>query len=270
MQKLKRAITVGVTASTIMALPAASALAADMPVKAPPPAQVVATTPYNWTGIYFGGHVGHGWGKSQTTSVNGTAAFPAGTSNETDLSGWIGGGQVGLNYQIDRLVLGIESEFSWSGIDGNRSRFSDVPAFSANRFQTSESKIKSFVTVAGRAGVTAGNWLLFAKGGVVWGKFDVHTRTVDPTAGNTLVAESVGGETRTGWLAGGGAEWGFAPNWSAKVEYNYLDFGTERLQRQRLVGPGDDPVTDAKAHVHVVKFGINYRFSWASPVVARY
>lgn len=262
----------GAASSAIMlALPAVGALAADMPVKAPPPASVVATAAYNWTGVYFGGHVGHGWGKLQTTSINGTTAFPPGGTNQTDLRGWIGGAQIGLNYQIDRLVLGIESEFSWSGIDGTRSGFSDVPAFADSRLQTSETKLKNLVTVAGRVGVATGNWLLFAKGGVVWGKFDAHANTVNPTAGNALVAASSGGETRSGWLAGGGAEWGFAPNWSAKAEYNYVDFGTERVERQRLFGTGPDPLLrDSKVHVHVVKFGVNYRFNWTNPVVARY
>lgn len=249
------------------AIMASPGYAADLPVKAPP--RVEAARIYSWTGFYIGAHVGYGWGRTHTTNVNGTAPFPAGTTGQTDLNGIFGGGQVGFNYQVDRVVFGVEAEFSASDVRGDRVRFSDVPGFTTTRLQTAETKLKNFTTVAGRLGYANGNWLFYGKGGAVWSESDTHAQTVNPEAGNAINSMSNGNETRFGWLGGAGIEWGFASNWSAKIEYNYMDFGTERVERHRTFGTGPDPLLrDVNLRVQTVKFGLNYRFDFAQPLVA--
>lgn len=101
------------------------------------------------------------------------------------------------------------------------------------------------------------NWLFYAKGGAAWAN-DEFLYSRAGFAGGV-------GETRTGWTVGAGVEVGFAPNWSAKLEYNYMDFGNDRAS----FGPTDAFNIDQQ--MHVVKAGINYRFGWGGPPVsARY
>src|SRR5262245_18913739 len=177
-----------VAAAALMVVAAVNAQAADAPArvqKAPP-----GPVSYDWTGLYVGGHVG--WG----------------SSSADDQSGFIGGGQVGFNYQIRQWVLGVEVQFSWSDISkGNHS-------------------IDWISTLAGRFGMTFDQWLLYGKLGVGWA--NLHTPWDQ--------------HTDRGPMFGLGAEYAFRNNWSAKLEYNFID-----LNR-------DD-------NVHVVKVGVNYRFS---------
>jgi outer membrane immunogenic protein len=87
-----------------------------------------------------------------------------------------------------------------------------------------------------------------------------YTAAAVTTAGGAVVlGPAVLSDRRQGWTAGGGIEVGFADNWSAKIEYNYLDFGTDRYT---FIAPGATATTSADTHVHMVKGGINYRFNW--------
>jgi outer membrane immunogenic protein len=239
------------------------ALAADMPVKAAPRPVVAA---YNWTGWYVGGHIGGGWSGIDITNVNGNAPFPAGTQNSTNQSGVLGGIQAGFNYQMNsNWVVGVEGDYSWASLKGDDTRFSVVPGFTASRLNSTHTEVDWMATVTGRVGYSVSNWLLYAKGGAAWAHKEENGTTVDPTAGNLLRTVITGDETRFGWTVGAGAEWGFAPNWSAKFEYNYLDFGTDRESRNAtyLVGTGLNPlVRDTDFHIRVVKAGLNYRLNF--------
>jgi outer membrane immunogenic protein len=240
-------------------------MAADMPVKAP---QAVVTAPaaYNWTGWYVGGHVGGGWTQTDTVNVNGNAAFPAGTQHSSSNSGWLAGIQAGFNYQLSpNWVVGIEGDYSWAGIKGDDSRFSDVPGFTTNRLSNTHGEVDWLATVTGRLGYAVNNSLFYAKGGAAWAHKTEDNNTTDPTAANLVRTLSNGEDTRTGWTVGAGWEYGFAPNWSAKIEYNYMDFGskTEARTPTYLVGTGVNPLLrDVDFHIHAVKAGVNYRFNW--------
>ena len=145
--------------------------------------------------------------------------------------GALGGPQLGFNYQFaPHWLIGVEGDYSWSDISDTTSRFSTVPPFTATRFLTSNGKIEWLATLTGRLGYAVDNWLFYGKGGAAWGHFEVNSQTTNPVAG-TLQATVSGGETRTGWTAGGGIEWGFLGNWSARLEYDYIDFGSQTVSR---------------------------------------
>jgi outer membrane immunogenic protein len=222
---------------------APAALAADIPARPvyKSPAAVVAAT-HNWTGIYVGGHAGYGWAK-----VKGNDEF--GDPGSGDLDGFIGGGQVGANYQIGNVVLGVEGEYSYSDV---KKEISLVPFFGAGDLKV---RNEYYITATGRLGYAFDRVLVYAKGGAAWTreKWDV----------NDGVGGAITGRfSRTGWLVGGGAEWMIFGNWSAKVECNYVYFGeideTAFTSTSAVLATGG--ATGVTSANHLIKGGINYRF----------
>jgi outer membrane immunogenic protein len=215
-----------------------SAAAADLPLAPRPvyaPAAYVAPV-YNWTGFYIGGHAGGGWENSSWTDP-----FTGG-SNTFNKSGFIAGGQIGGNVQFNWLVVGVEGDLSWSGIKGSGA---DSIGNSIN------TNVNWTSTVTGRAGVAFDRLLVYGKGGVAFANDKSSlTDIAGGTASDTL--------TRTGWTAGAGLEYAFAGNWSAKVEYDYLGFGSQTLNLPTPAFPAY--TSSANLNVQEVKFGINYRF----------
>jgi len=252
---------------------AGPAFAADMPMKgpaykAPPPLA------WTWTGFYIGGHAGYGWGNIDSVNVTGNPPLPAGTRSSRDIDGWLGGVQAGYNFQFaPNWLVGIEGDFSWAGIDGDTAAFSVVPPFTATRYSTTHAETDWLATLTGRFGYAMDNWLWYVKGGAAWRHNELNGSTVNPTLAPTapgyIRATSTGSETQTGWTVGTGLEWGFAQNWSAKVEYNYLNFsGTvSRVATYNPLFPaGVNPLLrDVDVDLHLIKIGINYRFNWLSP-----
>jgi outer membrane immunogenic protein len=247
-----------------------SASAADLPRKAPMAAPVVAPV-YNWTGFYIGVHAGYAW-----TDSDSGVAFPGalaafgvpfdafGFSHDSD--GFLFGGQIGFNYQVANWVFGVEADLSWTDISGG---FGPVPLTTggvplAGTAFSSAYDMEWFGTLRGRLGFAANNLLLYVTGGLAWGDIDVATAT---TAGGVTWAGG-GGGTEVGWTIGAGVEWGFAPNWSLKLEYLYYD-----LDDVTLTVAGPAPVTTVSTYDndgHIVRLGVNYRFGFGGPVVARY
>lgn len=218
-----------------LSLCAATAHAADMPVKAPvykaPPIVM-----YNWTGFYVGINGGGGWGNTNWSYVVG------GNTASHNTSGGLIGGTIGYNYQIQNWVLGIEGDWDWASINGSTA--CPTATFSC------ESKLTSLGTIRGRIGAalgTTGNFLLYATGGWAWGTLNIQT--VHPTVGTNGSSA-----TPNGWTAGGGIEWGFMPNWSAKVEYLYVGLGTNRYTVDSSLQ------VDAKESLSIIRAGLNYRF----------
>jgi outer membrane immunogenic protein len=224
---------------------------ADLPVKAPvykaPPITV-----YNWTGFYVGADVGYGWGTSSSVATTANVNFPVGfVFSPVDLTGAVAGGHAGYNYQIGHFVVGIEGDFDWTNMKGDAS---DVSPFFPRiaTTTTTSTKLTWLADITGRVGYAWDNWLLYAKGGGAWAHEEGSSITT-PTGTTTS-----GSENRSGWLIGGGAEWGFMQHWSAKVEYNYMDFGTADVIR--LSNTGVENHRDNTLKVNVVKVGVSYRF----------
>ena len=227
---------------------AAPAIAADMPVKAP--VYKAAPAPlFNWTGFYAGIQGGYGWGTSRQFDPLGNGSLPY------NMRGWVGGGTLGANWQNGSWLLGVEADISDSGIKGSTNTHPTWGCIVANGCFTD---VNWFGTVRGRAGVVADKWLVYATGGYAYGNVHVGILT-DPANDSTV--------SRSGWTAGGGIEYALAPNWTAKLEYLYVNLGRD-FQWTTFTG---DPGL-ARATFGVVRAGLNYKFGdWGkSPVVANY
>jgi outer membrane immunogenic protein len=235
----------------LAALPIATASAADMPLKAPP----MPYAGYSWTGFYLGGEVGGGWVSNSTTVVTASAAaFPAGTPlNTINSSGVLGGFYGGYNYQINQIVLGIDGEFNWAGLTGSASTKSTVfPIFSSN----ASDKVTWVSTVTGRLGWANNNWLFFVKGGGAWAQFNGSSVTTG--AGGAVTGTGTSSSTRSGWTVGTGVEYGFAPHWSLKLEYDYIGFSTASFNSTETSGVVG--ARSATSNINEAKGGIAYRF----------
>lgn len=213
------------TISALSLAAAAPAAAADLPVKAP--AMVSQTSVgVNWTGLYLGANVGYGW------------ANVGGGSN--DLNGVIGGGQIGYNWQTGPLVIGIEGDFQ-----GSSEQRSDGVTVGGTAY-TLDQNIPWFGTLRGRIGYAFGPAMLYFTGGGAWENYKV-------TVSAPGVGSASDNTTKTAWTIGGGAEWMFAPKWSAKLEYLYLDTGDTDVTL------GGNTFT-SRAKNNIVRVGVNYHF----------
>jgi len=221
--------------AAVVALGVTAASAADLGQRPVYKAQPAPIAIYNWSGFYVGGHLGGAWGREDIRDNI------TGLTGKTDPSGFLGGAQVGYNWQVGQWVFGIEGDWSWTNADGDAA----IPGAIV------KSEYNWFSTLTGRVGYAVDNWLWYVKGGAAWAD-------VDYSIGGVKV-----GENRNGWTIGGGLEYGLTPNWSAKLEYNYLDFGKDSIAAPIGV--------QADTQVHLFKAGLNYRFDWGkAPVVARY
>lgn len=253
MRKLITA-SIGMVALAAALRPAA---AADLgPYYGGPPTVVIFT----WTGFYFGAHVGGAWGHKDVTALPFTFAGATFATAPTtiDPTGWLAGGQIGANYQAGSWVFGIEAQASWADLSGNAGCPSTLGGVTLTT--NCNAKVDALGTIAGRLGVAFDRVLVYAKGGAAWAN--------DKYELNSSILTFNANETRWGWMLGGGLEYAFTDAWSAKIEYNYLDFGTRGV---KFTDTTDVFAlsTDIRQHIHVVKTGVNYRFGWA-PVGVRY
>ncbi len=234
--------------------------AADLrPITKAPPAPVPVA--YNWSGFYVGGNVGFAWAETSASqfAVNGVVPPPAPpppVDPSFNRDGWFAGGQVGWNWQApgSPWVWGIEGDIQGADISGSATVTSVLGTI------TGTADIDMFATIRGRLGYAWDRVLVYGTGGAAWARNE-FTLTDGIT---TLSAD----RTHSGWVVGGGIEWALLDNWSAKVEYQFLTFDSERYFPTVAGGAGIDFDTD----IHTIRFGLNYRFGGygKSPVVARY
>jgi outer membrane immunogenic protein len=184
------------TALTVAGVSAASA--ADLPLRSAPPAPIYAPAPvFTWTGFYVGGNLGWGWRDDDnetvvltgpgipTGIVGGTLNFDNGNDGN-----FLGGGQIGYNYQIGSFVVGVEADIQGIATDDNDAVFIPGPGFAGGTFVPGEFEDSAdwFGTVRLRAGVAFDRFLVYATGGLAYT------------------------EDNTGWTAGGGVEWALPAN----------------------------------------------------------
>jgi outer membrane immunogenic protein len=249
-----------------------SAFAADMApryTKAPPPPPVVV---YSWTGCYIGGNVGGGWERTRQTQigkVDGTAVIPNNDFGSSTGSAVIGGGQIGCDYQFaNNWVVGIQGMYDYGRISSSHVVPTAFPGFPVGSF-TENIRVKDMWTVTGRVGYLFTPQLLgYVKGGGAWTSVDYVTNGNVPVFFNS---ENAFGVSRSGWTVGGGLEWMFARGWSVFGEFNYMDFGTKNVAFVSAPGTvGLADVVRTKLEVEQFLVGVNYKFNWAQPVVAKY
>jgi len=253
--------------ATGMIVAAGTAYAAD--IYSPPPETVVAVVPtIDWTGFYIGANAGYGWGSGDgsTNYTPSAAAFGANPfSSSTDLDGFIGGGQIGYNWQSGAFVGGIEADLMYSDMNGTHTK-SPLQFFGggniANSYQRGSGSLDWLATVRGRAGYLATpELLLYATGGLAFGDVNYHT-TTQFGASPALRFGASGSDTLTGWTVGAGTEWKFAPNWSAKLEYMYFDLGDVDYRTLANAPVAPFRVTqEFDTSGSIVRAGVNYQFS---------
>jgi outer membrane immunogenic protein len=238
-----------VMAAALAALPRMAA-AADVPLATKAPA--VVGSAYNWSGLYVGANFGWGWTSADWTNVANTTLF--GDSVPPDrfshaASGVIGGAQVGINIQYGAWVFGAEALFDGSGMSGEH-----ASAFGAADDQFTGS-IDALLLLTGRIGYAVNNWLAYAKGGYAGA---LVRAAVSDTVGPQLGS---GSETRwrSGWTVGGGVEYGFGPNLSAALEYNYIELEGGRHELGGAAGSYAWTVTPRPINLVMAK--LNYRFN---------
>ncbi len=225
----------------------------------------------NWSGFYAGGNFGGGTARNLASvtviddlgNVNGAETF------NLSPAGYLGGGQIGYNWQATNWVLGFEVDFQGTSLKDDKScQF--ACAISAPQFQFIDQRLPWLGTVRGRLGYAAGSSLIYATGGLAYGEV---TNRVEETIGAASFKDEFK-HTKTGWTVGGGLEtpldlfgW-FGRNWTAKTEYLYVDLGKTTDSYSVFVF---DHTIETRVQEHIFRTGLNYHFNAVpAPVAARY
>jgi len=194
---------------------AGAAAAADLPVRSAPPAPIIAAAPiFTWTGFYVGVNAGYGWSNDDFDAVD--------FADEGDDGGFVGGAQVGYNYQIGSFVVGLEGDIQYADFGADGTFDFDGDGVFDDDFDSSD----WFGTVRARAGVAFDRALIYATGGFAFA------------------------DDANGWTVGGGVEYAFTNNLSAKIEGLYVNLDND----------DDFPGFDGETDFGVVRAGLNFRF----------
>ena len=224
----------------------------------------------SWYGFYIGLHGGYGWGNSAIQFTPDAFYAPLALAGGAPSSlagkpqGFIGGITYGSNYQFDRVVLGFDSDFSYTDIKSSQSfngTIGGIP-FTANASQ----KLTWFGTSRVRGGfLLSDNILLYATGGLASGRIEANSSNVVNIAGGCLLAGACpsGGITKNlwGWAVGGGVEVASGP-WQFRAEYLHYDLGTVNYLARDLVVPLNSIGNSLKVNGDMVRGAITYRFNW--------
>ena len=241
-----------------------TALAADIaaPALVPPPIYVSSPLVYDWTGFYIGGNLGLGWNSGSFADPFGNTFSPnTGTQ-------FLGGGQVGLNYQFNNGVLvGAEADFDWLANSSNSASTITLmgPSGASTGGNTASVTVnnRSLTTITGRVGWAWDRVLLYGKGGGAWVGANNPTVTINGAPATISTSNN-----NWGWTAGLGAEWAFWGNWSARVEYDFVGLSQTftLLTPVPPVGsgtatiPAGDQFAANNRNIQMVNVGINYKF----------
>jgi outer membrane immunogenic protein len=240
--------------AAVLAL-ASAAQAADLGAPRGPIAAAIVAPAFGWQGFYLGGQIGHQWGR-----VGGIACASGGFAFcnpfSTGVNGIVGGVHAGYNWQFNAFVVGVEADIELSGARGAN----EFAGLGGPYYQRSRGNWQG--SLRGRLGVAADRALFYVTGGVAVSDYR-YAFGFAPTSSAEFHTYSA---TRAGWTLGAGVEYAFTPNWTARAEYRYADFGTVTA---------DDPVANSfgrhRLTTHTVRLGVSYLFSTGpGAVVARY
>ncbi|WP_349368848.1 outer membrane protein [Salinarimonas sp.] len=244
----------------LIAAPFATQAADLPPVAAPAP----FVAPFSWTGFYAGVNAGYGWGDADVLStplpVGVFNTFPV-TRGSYDTDGFVGGIQIGYNQQLSSVVLGVEADVNFSGIEGSVSN----PLTGGGRVFRVETEIDWFATLRARLGfVPAERLMVYATAGAMMADVTDTTR-VQLALGGAIVPQVnyLGSESdvRFGWTVGGGAEYAFTDALSLKAEYLYFDLGENTvIASPQAANPPFQFSHEIEHTGHIARVGLNYRF----------
>jgi outer membrane immunogenic protein len=243
-------------------------MAADLPSAAPAPAPYIAPPPlFTWTGFYVGVNAGgnfEGWAPSfaPTGIAGGTTLLPDAQQN----GGFVGGGQIGYNWQVSQFVLGVEADLDYMSETNVNGRYNSPgfyqPVGGGSTYTISGGRSNQlYGTVRGRLGWTWDRFLVYATGGAAFGG-NASPSSIAFTTGSAGCAGagclySRSGNNDVGAVVGGGVEYAFAPNWTAKVEYLHTFYGktsyTNGFGQTFRSGSND-------WDNNIVRAGLNYKF----------
>jgi outer membrane immunogenic protein len=196
---------------------------------------------YRWTGLYLGANAGYGWARSETLEDCQDCTDPISQLGTFKIKGFIGGGQLGFNYQINSLVLGAEADMNYAN--------AETSGIALVNGYVQDIRYHWLSTVRGRMGYAADRTLFYVTGGAAFA--NIYHASFDGEGAR----EST---TRSGWTFGGGIEHALADHWSIKLEYLYADFGTTVLHG--TFNPPRPIYFDYQDRMHMVRVGVNYRF----------
>lgn len=214
--------------------------AADLPtpsVPAPLPAAI-----YNWSGFYLGINGGFGDGNSNWTNgaVGETGRFP--------ISGYLVGGTVGANYQVGQYVFGIEGDVDWTNLHGGSSSTCGAISDLVPPPTGCQTQNKWVATIRGRLGYAFNNVLIYGGGGAAFG--NIQTGLIPPSTFDS--------STEAGWTIGAGVEIAFAPNWTIKAEYLFID--VPDVTCTTVGNCGGAAGSTVNFNESIVRAGINFKF----------
>lgn len=279
------------TAIAVIALAApaqAAKSASKKPAKAAPQAIAAPAPAFTWTGCYLGGHIGGGWGHKDFSSPTGFAladgslvftppppAFPNASTVmlplDQHVSGFLGGAQVGCKYQFaSKWVIGIDNQFSKSRLIGTTA-WTLTPPFSGavepvQVPATFQAEVDWLASTTALLGYSFDHLLLYGKGGIAWVHDNYDFLIIPPDLSflglNVGPADFRESEIRTGWTAGIGLEYAFSKNVSAKIEYDYYNFGSKNVLFVNQFPTGASPFGNAtiRQNIQTITFGLNYYF----------
>jgi outer membrane immunogenic protein len=277
MQNQKFIVSAAIALSAIAGIGAASA--ADLATRPYSKAPVYVEPGYDWTGFYIGANVGYSWGRSaDTSSLSAGAGGPVlfTDTNRSNMNGVVGGGQIGYNWQMQNWLWGLEADFQGTGQRGSHSYtcptgvctapFGVVAPFPGPAVPaTLSQQIDWFGTFRGRAGVLVSpKVLLYATGGLAYGQVDSRLTLAGATTANDINA---------GWTVGGGVEGVIDGNWTARLEYLYVDLGrVSETFGSTVVALGGAATLassfSSRVTDNIVRVGLNYKFG--GPVIGKY
>jgi outer membrane immunogenic protein len=249
------------------------AMAADLAPYYKAPAPPVA---WSWTGFYIGGNLGWAGGSNNNLTNTGTdtgtgglgSALAAGQIPGTvgvSNNGFIGGGQIGYNWQLSPFwVAGVEADFDGLGNNSSTSVFAfpGVLGGPVPFTTTFTSGLDTLGTVRARLGwLWTPALLAYATGGFAYGETKVGSSFTCATCGPPAAIANTSTSTSTGWTVGAGLEWKFAQAWSAKVEYLYVDLGSQSSTINYSYGANTSSLTSTvDQRENIVRVGLNYKF----------
>lgn len=221
-----------------------------------------------WSGFYVGGNAGYAWAADPSMTCTSTApglASPClrNTFTAPKPAGGEYGVQAGYNWQSSNWVFGLEADISKLDVSGSSQQFPGIDPGKGADLATS--RYDWLGTARGRVGVTQGPALIYATGGLAYGRVYHEYLQGFTGAGNPAFRM---GENKTGWTLGGGAEFALSQHWSLKAEYLYVNLGDSHLDISGVLFAGNGGFAGAPGttfqhfnnNLNIVRVGANYRF----------